>query len=84
MYTGSNLAHDQPDITVVHKSSPITYLIDITILGDSRLHQKFVGKKEGHSDLCILLNKLWKTSHTIVPVVLGSLGTIPFSLNSEL
>ena len=59
-------------ITVVHKSSPFkTYLIDITIPGDSRLHQKFVEKKERYSDLCIVLNRLWKTS-----CVLGSLGSV--------
>ena len=59
IYTGLNLAHDRPDITVMYKSSPsITYFIDITIPGDSRLHQKFVEKKERYSDLCILINKL--------------------------
>ena len=59
-YTGSHLAHDHPDITVVHKSSPFkTYLI---VPGDSRLHQKFVEMKEKYSDLCIVLNRLWKTS----------------------
>ena len=84
IYTGSHLAHDRPDITVAHKSSPFkTYLIDITIPGDSRMHQKFV-EKERYSDLCIVLNRLWKTSCTVVPIVLGSLGSIPLSLSSEL
>ena len=47
IFTGSNLAHNRSDITVVCKSSPSkTYFIDITIPGDRRLHQKFVEKKE--------------------------------------
>ena len=76
------MAHDHPDIIVICKSSP--YFIDITIPGDSRLHQKFVEKKERYSDLCILVNKLSKISCTVVPIVIGSLGSIPVSLSSEL
>ena len=100
IYTDSNLAHDRPDITVMYKSSPsITYFIDITIPGDSRLHQKCVEKKERYSDLCVLINKLWKTSCIMVPIVVGSLwktscimvpivvgslGSIPISLSAKL
>ena len=85
IYTDSNLAHDRPDITVMYKSSPsITYFIDITIPGDSRLHQKCVEKKERYSDLCVLINKLWKTSCIMVPIVVDSLGSIPISLSAKL
>ena len=80
IYTDSNLAHDRPDITVMYKSS----FIDITIPGDSRLHQKCVEKKERYSDLCVLINKLWKTSCIMVPIVMGSLGSIPISLSAKL
>ena len=77
------MAHDPLDITVMHKSSPsITYFIDITIPGDSRVHQKFFEKR--YSDLCILINKLWKISYIMVPIVVGSLGLIPISLSAEL
>ena len=85
IYTGLNLAHDCPDITVMYKSSPsITYLIDITIPGDSRLHQKFVEKKERYSNLYILINKLWRTSCIVVPIAVSSLESIPISLSAEL
>jgi len=84
IFTGSSLAHNRPDITYMIKGENKTMFIEVAVPGDSRISHKMVEKKERYADLCILINKLWRTSATVVPIVIGALGSIPLGLVSEL
>ena len=61
-----------------------TFLIDIAIPGDSRVSQKITEKYQRYTDLKIKIQKMWLMSASVVPVVLGSLGSVPTSLKKSL
>jgi len=53
---------------------------DVAIPGDSRLCSKVLEKQTKYTDLKIEVQKLWNISCQIVPIVVGTLGSIPKSL----
>ena len=80
--TDKHLAHNIPDITVVEKTQ--VWLIDVAIPGDSRIENKQVEKISKYQDLRIEVERLWEKKATVVPVVVGALGTIPKDLEKHL
>jgi len=60
------------------------FLIDIAIPGDSRLSKKINEKYQRYTDLKIEIQKIWSMTASIVPVILGSLGSVPKSLKNLL
>ena len=80
--TDKHLAHSIPDITVVEKKQ--VWLIDVPIPGDSRINQKEVEKITNYQDLKVEVESLWEKKTTVVPVVIGALGSIPGDLEKHL
>ena len=74
------LHHNRPDIVLSLLQQRRTYLIDITIPGDSRMTQKTTEKLSKYRDLQIEVDKMWHTTTKVVPIVLGALGSIPSDL----
>ena len=60
------------------------FFIEIAIPGDSRLSQKINEKYQRYTDLKIEVQKTWSMTASIVPVILGSLGSVPTSLKNSL
>ena len=58
-------------------------MIDIAVPGDGRVKDKEKEKVEKYQDLARELRKIWKTSMTVVPIVVGALGAVQ-NLEEEL
>ena len=72
--TDKHLAHNIPDMTVVEKKQ--VRLIDVAILGDSRINQKEVEKITKYQDLKNKVERFWEKKATVVPLVIGALVAI--------
>ena len=79
--TDAVIHHNRPDITLVRKSSNEVFLIDVAIPGESCISQKSVEKLTKYVDLKIEVTILWKARKvSVIPIVIGALGSIPIDL----
>ena len=66
-----------PDLVIVHKKNTRTKRnVDFAALVDYRAKSKEIKKKHKYLDLARERNKLWNTKVIVIPIVIGSLGTI--------
>ena len=73
------------DVVVLDKHEKMCHLIDIAVLGDSKVEAKENEKVQKYQDLARELRKLWQVKVKVVPVVvMGALGTIPKALEKHL
>jgi hypothetical protein len=84
IYTDHVIEARRPDIVLVRKESKECLVIDIAVPGDVRVERKEDEKIEKYRDLCRELKRLWGVRCSVVPVVVGALGTIPRRLTSYL
>ena len=54
--------------------------IDAAIPGDSQVSHKFVEERDRYHDSSVTVSKLWNTSTSVVPVIVGVSGSIPANL----
>ena len=54
----------------------ICKIVDFAVPADHRINLKKSEKKDTYFDLARELKKLWKMKVTIVPIVIGALGTV--------
>ena len=66
----------RPDIVVKDKMMDHTWLIDVVVPGDGRIKEKEVEKIDKYQDLARELRKVWNTTVTVVPIVIGALGAV--------
>ena len=69
---------------MVGKNERRTTLIDVACTLDKNVEDKEIEKVNKYQDLKIDLQKIWGTSETVVPVVLGVLGATSNNLNKYL
>ena len=75
--TDHRLEHSKPDIVVHNKSKRECITIDIAYPFDNRIVEKEDEKVEKYQDLKYEIKKIWKFKEvTIVPIVIGALGTL--------
>ena len=67
-----------------NKQKAETKFIDVAIPGDSRISQKSIEKRDRYRDLSVVVGRLWNTSISVVPVIVGALGSIPTNLHQSL
>ena len=67
----------RPDLVVVDKKERSCKIIDFAVPGDCRIEEKEKDKIEKYQDLGRELQKIWNVKMKIIPLVVGSLGTIP-------
>lgn len=84
VYTDHLIHARRPDIVVVDKDTKECLVIDIAVPGDTRVKTKEDEKCDKYRELCKELGKLWKVKCTVIPVVIGALGTVPTRLTSFL
>lgn len=82
IYTDHVIEARRPDIVLVNKETKECVVIDIAVPGDVRVDRKEDEKIEKYRDLCRELGRLWGVRCSVVPVVVGALGTIPKRLKS--
>ena len=58
------------------KKKRICKIVDFAVLADHRINLKESEKKDKYLDLARELKKLWNMKVTIVPIVIGALGTV--------
>ena len=68
----------RPDLIIINKKKKerICKIIEFTVPADHRINLKESEKKDKYLDLARELKKLWNMKVTIVPIVIGALGTI--------
>ena len=69
----------RPDLIIINKKKKkkkICKIVDFAVPADHRLNLKKIEKKDKYLDLARELKKLWNMKVTIVPIVIGALGTI--------
>ena len=66
----------RPDLIIINKRKRICKIVDFAVPADHRINLKESEKKDKYLDLARELKKLWNMKVTIVPIVIGALGTV--------
>ena len=66
----------RPDLIIINKRQRICKIVDFADPADHRINLKESKKKGKFLDLARELKKLWNMKVTILPIVIGALGTI--------
>ena len=68
----------RPDLIIINKKKKkkICKIVDFAVPADHRINLMECEKKDKYLDLARELKKLWNIKVTIVPIVIGALGTI--------
>ena len=67
----------RPDLKIInYKKKRICKIVDFAIPADHRINLKECEKKDKYLDLARELKILWNMKVTIVPIMIGALGTI--------
>jgi hypothetical protein len=84
VYVDKFIEARRPDIIIVKKKAKECVIIDIAVPGDVRTMVKEDEKIEKYQDLRREVSRLWDVRTTVVPIVIGALGTITDRLTSYL
>ena len=75
--TDHKLDHNKPDILILDKRKRECHIIDVACPFDTRVKEKEREKIEKYQDLKREIGRLWECRKvTVIPVVIGALGTI--------
>ena len=66
----------RPDLIMINNKKRICKIVDFAVPADHRINLKEGAKKDKYLDLARELKKLWNMKMTIVPILMGALGTI--------
>ena len=66
----------RPDLIIIHKKTRICKIVVFAVPADHRINLKESERKDKYLDLARELKTLWNMKVTIVPIVIGALGTI--------
>ena len=70
------ISAERPDLIIINKKKSICKIVDFAVPVDHRINLKEYEKKDKYLDLARELKKLWNMKVTIVPIVIGALGTV--------
>ena len=76
--------HRRPDIVVINKRTNECQLIDVACPSDRNLVGKRNEKFRNYNLLRSEVAKLWNKRTTIIPIIIGALGSIPEDLSTKL
>ena len=78
--TDHQIPDRRPDLIIINKKKKkikrICKIVDFAVPADHKINLKESEKKNKYLDLARELKKLWNMKVTIVPIVIGALGTI--------
>ena len=72
----------RPDLIIFSIRKRICKIVDFAVPADHRINLKESEKKDKYLDLARELKKLWNMKVTILPIVIGALGTVTKGLKS--
>ena len=82
--TDNIIERRRPDMIIIDKTSKKAQIVDFAVPADHQIEISHQRKIESYRDLKRELQKLWSLKISIVPIVIGALGTIPKSLEKHL
>ena len=82
--TDHHIEARRPDLIIVDKERNTCQIVDFAIPGDHRVETKEKEKREKYQDLARELQVLWNKKVSVIPLVIGALGTAPKSLRNRL
>ena len=68
---------------VVEKIGGKCFIIDIAVPGDHNIQQKELEKKTRYEHLRIEIARLWNKEVSVIPIVVGALGTLTANLKKN-
>ena len=74
--TGHLIPARRQDLIIINKRKRICKIVDSAVPADHGINRKESAKKDKYLDLARELKKLWNMKVTIVPIVIGALGTV--------
>ena len=75
--TDNKIEHNKPDVVVVDKTERNFLIIDVACPFDIRVKDKEKEEIENYQDLTRELKRIWKLRRiTVVPFIIGTLGTV--------
>ena len=74
----------RPDLVLINKKRKTCRIVDFAVPADHRVKIKENEKRDKYLDLARELKRLWNTKVTIIPIVMGALGTVPKGLEKGL
>ncbi|MEM7264392.1 MAG: hypothetical protein AAF370_00395 [Pseudomonadota bacterium] len=84
MFTDRRLPHNRPDICVFHKEQRKWTFIDIAVPFDVNVPNTEQTKVDKYQDLAFEIEQIHHCSVTVVPIVIGALGTVTSRLKVSL
>lgn len=84
IHTDKVIQARRPDIVVVKKRDKECTIIDISVPGDARTESVEDHKIEKYRDLAREVSRLWDVKTTVIPIVIGALGTVTPRLRAYL
>ena len=82
--TDHHIEARRPDLIIVDKERNTCQIVDFAIPGDHRVEMKEKEKREKCQDLARELQVLWNNKISVIPILIGALGTVPKSLRKRL
>ena len=82
--TDHEIYHRRPDFVIHKKKAKETIIVDIAVPGDSNVLQKKTEKYEKYQDLAGEIKRIWKSRTKVVPVLVGTLGSVSKKLAGHL
>ena len=89
VHTDHHIEARRPDLIIVDKKKNTCKIVDFAIPADYRVERKEREKRFGKiwqdlvQDLARKLQILWNKKVTVIPIVIGALGTVPKSSNKN-
>ena len=78
------IEHRKPDIVVVDKRKNVTQIIDVACPRDTNLSGKKMEKLRNYQELKLEISRMWDTKASVVPIIIGALGSILSDLDEKL
>ena len=66
----------RPDLVIINKEKRTCRIVDFAVSADRRVKLKESEKKDKYFDLARELKKQWNVKVTIIPTVIGALGSV--------
>ena len=76
IHTDHLISARRPDLIIINKKKRTYKIVDFTVPADHRIKLKEYEKKVKYLDLARELKRIWNMQVTIIPIVIGSFGTV--------
>ena len=74
--TDRKIPANRPDIVIKDHKNKKCYLIDMSVPGDCNVVSKEYEKRSKYKDLEIEIQRMWRMTTVVLPIVIGALGTM--------